>query len=184
MDKRIVKTRNAIYRAFIEELKEKPLEKITVEDLLKRSEVSRSTFYSHFKTKNEVLDSVADDIFSHVLSTSLRGELTHDFSKNDVFDYHHLITHIFYHFRDEQDLISAILSSSGREAFIATLRKRISPLAEKCLRVGYIMQKKIPLDLQMEQVANNFVILLSYWFNDGLKESPEEMTDLFFELSR
>lgn len=184
MDKRIEKTRKAIYRAFIEELREKPIEKITVENLLERSGVSRSTFYSHFKTKNEVMDSVADDIFDHVFSASLHGEKTHDFSKSNVFDYDHMLTHAFYHFRDEKELIGAILSSSGSDAFFRVLRSKISPIGQKCLQTGLIPAKKIPAELQVEQISNSFVSLLAYWFNNGVKESPETVTAYFFELNR
>ena len=48
MDKRLIKTQNAIYEAFTKVLQEKPYSKITIEDILKISGTSRSTFYSHY----------------------------------------------------------------------------------------------------------------------------------------
>ena len=60
MDKRVVKTRHLIYQAFATVLKEKGYSKMTVEDILQASGVSRSTFYTHFRTKEDVLSSISE----------------------------------------------------------------------------------------------------------------------------
>ena len=69
MDKRVKKTRHLIYTAFASVLKQKGYGKMTVEDILQASGVSRSTFYTHFKTKEDVLDSISANIFEHVFRT-------------------------------------------------------------------------------------------------------------------
>ena len=53
MDKRKEKTINAIYNAFANLIREKDYYDITIQDLLEEASISRSTFYSHYKTKDE-----------------------------------------------------------------------------------------------------------------------------------
>ena len=46
-DRRITKTRKAIYQAFLQLLNQKDYEAITVQEIIDLADVGRSTFYSH-----------------------------------------------------------------------------------------------------------------------------------------
>ena len=126
MDKRSEKTINAIYEAFANLINEKDYDEITIQDLLDEANISRSTFYSHYKTKDELLLSISNHIFEHVFSKSLQEEKTHDFSKDLILDYRHLIEHIFYHVRDEKELFVGILSNKVNSVFLMEFRKHFS----------------------------------------------------------
>lgn len=182
MDKRILKTRYAIYDAFAKVLKEKPFSKITIEDILQQSKVSRSTFYSHFKTKEEVLSSISNHIFEHVFSHSLKEEKTHDFSKVNILDYSHLITHIFYHLHDEKELISAILSSESKDIFINNMKDVINPISNIIIKNNSIANNNLPMELSLNKVTELFVVVMDYWFKNNCLETPEKITTYFFEL--
>ena len=49
MDLRIQKTRQNIFQAFIELREKYPLEKITVKELTERAQISKQTFYLHYR---------------------------------------------------------------------------------------------------------------------------------------
>lgn len=44
-DKRVIKTKHAIYKAFVELLNEKDINQITITDVAKRANINRKTFY-------------------------------------------------------------------------------------------------------------------------------------------
>ncbi|MCP2320419.1 transcriptional regulator, TetR family [Nocardia amikacinitolerans] len=54
-DRRVRRTRATLHRALIELLLERPYERITVRDILDRADVGRSTFYAHFRDKDDLL---------------------------------------------------------------------------------------------------------------------------------
>lgn len=54
-DLRIVKTRKALFDAFLELVSEKPFDAITVNEICKRALVRRATFYNHFADKYDFL---------------------------------------------------------------------------------------------------------------------------------
>ncbi len=56
-----IRTEKAIMTTFVEILKEKPFERITIQDILDRTPVSRGTFYSHFHDKYEIAERLAAD---------------------------------------------------------------------------------------------------------------------------
>ena len=184
MDKRIVKTNHQLYEALTRLLQKKSYNKITIEDLLQESKISRSTFYAHFKTKDEVLISITKMIFTHVFSHSLKEETTHDFSKASLFDYGHLITHVIYHLHDDKQLISAILSSESKDIFLRDLREEITPIAKRALELGILKTRDIPTELRISEVTESFVLLMLYWFNNDCKETPEVLTTFFFNMNR
>lgn len=184
MDKRVQKTINAVYAAFAEVLKEKDFADLSVEDILKRANISRSTFYAHFKTKGDVLDSVSRNIFNHVFSHALEQEESHDFSQASILDYEHLFTHVLYHLRDEKELIQSILATSCRKDFLNELREHIAPLILRCLREGFFVQKEVPEELQLRHIEESFLATVAYWFESGCGKSPEEMVEAFLCLNR
>lgn len=184
MDKRILKTDAAIYAAFGACLKEKDFASISVEDILKKSGISRSTFYAHFKAKDDVLDSLLDTIFEHVFSHSLHEEQSHDFSHESVLDYKHLFTHTLYHLKDEEELIRTILNSSCKDRFLNGLRRHIRPLMERVIREGVLPKKPIPEELQISSALESLIALVIFWFDERCAQSPEEMTDYFLTLNQ
>ena len=184
MDLRIKKTLARIYRGFGECLKEKDFAEISVEDILKKANVARSTFYAHFKTKDELLDSLLDNTFHHVFSHSLQQEETHDFSKESILDYKHLFTHILYHLRDEKELISIILNSSCKDRFLEELRRLVRPLVERSINEGAISNKGVPIELAYDASVNLFVTLVQYFFREDCKLAPEQATEYFFAMNQ
>ena len=183
MDKRIEKTKTAIYDAFKATLDRKPYADITIQDILDESKISRSTFYSHFKTKEEVLKSLCSSIFRHVFSHSLEEEKSHDFSKSSIFDYKHLITHIFYHIHDNHEIIDAIFKSESKDVFLNEMRYEIKDFANAMVANHYIKEKSIPSDLRSRGMVESFIITLEYWINNLYKETPELLTEYFITLN-
>ena len=57
MDRRQKKTRDAIFKAFIDLLSKKHYNQVTVGEIIERADVGRATFYAHFETKDYLLNS-------------------------------------------------------------------------------------------------------------------------------
>lgn len=55
MDRRVRKTRDALYSAFVSLIVERGYETISVQDIIDAADVGRTTFYAHFKSKDELL---------------------------------------------------------------------------------------------------------------------------------
>lgn len=182
MDKRELKSRKAIYEAFRICLKEKDYNSISITDVLEVSKVSRSTFYSHFKSKDDVLKAICNEIFDHVLSPSLVKENDHDFSSSSNFDYSRTITHIFYHFYDEKILIKEILTSGGSPIFVEILKSRALPLFKACIKSHIYYKEDIPEELQVYQLTESFVSIIKYYIENECIISPEMLMNYFNKL--
>lgn len=179
MNKKISATTEKIYNAFAEVLLEKEYSDVRIQDVLDKSGVARSTFYAHYKTKEDLLKSICTTIFGHVFSHSLEEEQSHDFSKSSIFDYKHFITHIFYHLHDEKNLVHAILLSQSKDTFLNFLRGELREFATACVENNFVTGKELPKPLKINSVIENFVLLVEYWNSTAFTDTPERLTEYF-----
>ena len=60
LDRRVVKTLDAIKKAILELMNEKNFDDITIQDISDRANVNRSTVYLHYLDKYDLLDKLID----------------------------------------------------------------------------------------------------------------------------
>ena len=71
LDPRVTRTRQLLEAAFVDLLKEKGFQAVTVQDIAERATVNRATFYAHFEDKYALLDHVIRDSFQTILDAKL-----------------------------------------------------------------------------------------------------------------
>ena len=100
MDRRQKKTRKAILDTFRSLLEKKRYDRITVQEIIDGADVGRSTFYSHFETKDMLLDALAGEIFHHIFeSDPCPWEGSDDEREGKL-------SHILWHIRAEKENLS------------------------------------------------------------------------------
>lgn len=109
-----IRTDKAIMQAFIELLKEKSFEKITVQDILEKTPVTRATFYAHYHDKYEIAERMLAQFFrirdtiraqlEHVSSSKMDSILKKNYSSN-----HELIEALLKIHTERVDLRQAIV---------------------------------------------------------------------------
>lgn len=62
------KSQRHIRRAFLQLLEERAYSTIAIKDIIKRAEVGRSTFYTYYNNKQELLNEIEDDLIAGYLS--------------------------------------------------------------------------------------------------------------------
>ena len=106
------KTRKAIYQAFLQLLNQKDYEAITVQEIIDLADVGRSTFYSHYESKELLLDELCQKLFHHL------------FERAEYLSPQDYLAHIFQHFKKNQDHVTSLLLSKN-DYFIRQLRKEL-----------------------------------------------------------
>lgn len=65
----MVRTREAIIQAFSQLLDEKPLNRITVKDIVARCDINRNTFYYHFADLPTLVEKMLEEKMDHLIQT-------------------------------------------------------------------------------------------------------------------
>ncbi len=175
MDRRQQKTRAAIFAAFSDLLIKKKYNRITVQDIIDRANVGRSTFYLHFETKDGLLDAMCKQIFEHVFSDSIGEEQTHDFSnKGDTI--RHQLTHVLYHIDDNKRDFKAILSCDSDAILIDYFGKYLRAVFADVLHVS---ERTIPVDYLLNHRVNSFIDTVKWWLDNKKDYTPEQIIDFY-----
>lgn len=156
-------TKKALAQALKELLGEKPLDKITVVDIVNRCEVNRQTFYYHFQDIYDLIEW----IFLNETTKALSDNKTYDTWQVgflDVFDY--IIAN--------KKLIQNLYKSIAREQLETFLYKEVYNLL-----ISIVNEKAKGMKVRENDkafIANFFkyalVGLVLDWIGKGMKEDP------------
>jgi AcrR family transcriptional regulator len=175
-DARVRRTRDALGDALMALMQEKPFDTITVQDVLDRAHVSRSTFYTHYSDKDDLLMSDAEEFFEALSMTlSLHGD-----KSERVFP----VREFFAHLSDVQPFFKALVKSGkyhenmelARGHFARGIERRLSELP----RGQTVSAAQLPA-LAFAH-AGALLSLLTWWLDRGMRESPAEMDELFHRM--
>jgi AcrR family transcriptional regulator len=172
-DRRVRKTKTSLHDALIGLAREKPYPSIAVKEILGRANVGRSTFYTHFRNKDDLLESGIRDIlpstdghprsgspFEHVVAFSLP-----------------LLTHIDEHRR----AAGATMRRNGRLAMHTHLQRVLANLIAE--ELSNVRRRKpasqLPTDLLAKHVAATFVLVLNWWVDSDMQVTPVEVDSHF-----
>ena len=175
-DARVRRTRDALGDALITLMQEKPFETITVQDVLDRAHVSRSTFYTHYSDKDDLLMSDAEEFFE-ALSTALSE---HGDQSERVFP----VREFFTHLSDVQPFYKALVKSGKFQENMELARGHFARGIERRLKELPRGQSIPPHELPAIAFthAGALLSLLTWWLDRGMRESPADMDALFHRL--
>lgn len=182
MDRRIQKTKAAVFAAFEELLSAKKYENITVQDIIDRANIGRSTFYAHFETRDDLLKAVCAELFSHVFNEHSHAETSHDFSAgNNTLT--SVLTHILYHLKDDSKRYSRIFRCESSGIFWSYFRDQLSVLMSEYSHRQTSDDSEIPEDFRLDFYSGAFIEAVKWWFRNGLEVSPEKLVTYYVTLT-
>ena len=173
MDRRQQKTRAAIFKAFTSLLTEKHYNQITVQNIIDAANVGRTTFYSHFETKDDLLKSLCEELFGHIISRV--ADTSHPLysdSPDSVF------CHLLQHLQENSNNILGLLSCESSEIFLRYFRESLSELVKNQLQNNQL-GSEIPQDFLINHITGSFVEMVFWWIRGGRKQTPEELDRYF-----
>jgi AcrR family transcriptional regulator len=175
-DARVRRTRDALGDALVALMQEKPFDTITVQDVLDRAKVGRSTFYSHYSDKDDLLMSDAEEFFESVaMLLSVRGD-----TSDRVFP----VREFFGHIIEAKQFVDALMSAGkfndnmelARGLFARGIERRLAELPQG----RGISESERPAIAFAH--AGALLALLTWWIDRGMKQPPAEMDELFHRL--
>jgi AcrR family transcriptional regulator len=174
-DRRAARSRRLLGNALVDLMQEKRYIDITVQDILDRADVGRSTFYAHYRDK--------EDLLFNSLELALESFIRHmdDGGEDRPF----LSTVDFFrHVQQRQDLYRALSSGQGLDLLSGKAQQIMSRKIEQHLEQSpYKGQTTaVPLTVLANFLAGSFLTLLKWWMEHRLPYSPEQMDSMYRQL--
>lgn len=174
-DRRSLRTRQALIDALLALIETKHYDTITVQEIVDRANVGRSTFYAHFESKDELLSSG----FGYVLERLVQHMKINEDNQLE-FD----VSMIFLHARQHYEIYRTLIWGSGFEIITRGGHSMLAQQIEDRLAslVNDKTSSNIPLPLIAYSMAGGLLLLLNWWLENKMNPSPERMNEIFQEL--
>ena len=175
-DARVRRTHQRLGMAMLGLMQDKPFDEVTVQEVLDRASVGRSTFYLHFRDKDDLLLAQLE-VFLEIMSTRLSVQKEQSSRVAPV-------TEMFEHIGEQKKLYRALVDSGRLDDFFNLAQDYFARGIERRLKESTRVSKMPSGELRARAVAlAGSLLSLMRWFMDrGAKEDPREMDRLFHKM--
>ncbi len=175
-DRRSLRTYHLVSTAMMELLSVTPYDAITVQDILDRANIGRSTFYTHYYDKEDVLASITEqmlDLFSQSMQQAEAGpELLPGLE-------------LFRHAKQMHQQLQVLLKGQSGAVLLKTAQTLLSKNIEQNLASALSEKRSpsVPFAVVAQYLAGAFLNLLKWWLETEMPYSPERMDEIFRQLA-
>ena len=190
-DRRVQRTLQSLRTALLELIKEKDYDEISIEEITERANVGRTTFYLHYKDKEDLLMEEFSTIMyerAQVLSEipfSVWVPVSEeDLKKNIALQPLFLV---FEHIHNNSELYNLLLKSSNSSKIVERIRKistdAIVKFVETKMETDPIpLLTEVPIEFFAAFFSGALLSVVSWWIREDMHHSPEEVTNMFRSL--
>lgn len=180
LDRRVQRTRQLLHNALIALILEKGYDKITVQNIIDRANVGRSTFYAHYLDKEDLLESGLE---------RLREELGQHLVGEDAVEGSEWLLlpslALFRHTGKHHDLYKAMIGGKGIDLVVQTIDNALIAHAEAHLQelVAKGRRPSVPPLVIVTYLVGALRALLAWWLDNDMPYPPEQMHEMFRQMT-
>lgn len=175
MDRRILKSREAIVEGFIGLMAEKNFEHITINEIADRANVSRGTIYLHYTDKYDLLDQCIKSHLVQLIESFLPCGVT------GIFPSKSSLLHTFQYLREHIIFYAAVLENKG----IPTFRNRLQAALLRGLDKQIDMEginRDMNKEILVQFLASAIAGMIEWWITHSMPYSEAEVVEQLWAL--
>ncbi len=167
-------TREALRRALLMLMLEKPVDKITVKELCDAADINRGTFYAHYASPEQLLSQVENEFYLDLLAEVA--------SFRDAEDVERIFVDALKALRDRRELASALFGPHGDREFLSRV---VHVAHDMCIVQWGGVSPEVNRDLLEKlysYISFGVAHLLQDWLASGAVEPPERMAAILTDI--
>ena len=167
-----IKTKNQISQALIELLNNKPLDLITIKELAKKAEISRTAFYNNFNNLDDVLKYIYQNAHKQVFKDKY-SHLSYVYSDEHIKD--------MIHFFDKNSKLLLVLIKWNLIELIAKYNTEIVLSYTQHYKNKFIREHAFYF---ISYYHGSLFNICTYWITNGKQESIETLFKIIKEFEK
>jgi len=173
-DRRTRRTQHSLTHAMVNLITEKRFDDITVQNLIDRADIGRSTFYSHFRDKEDLFQQNWEGFLDFCVQQI-------DWSKAGRGSFMP-VQFLFSHLQDVQSFYQGLVRSRKSEAMFKSGIEYFGAKISGALKSRVKQQTAIPISILSNYLATELFGLLRWWLDERMPYSPAQMDQIFHRL--
>lgn len=175
IDRRVLRTRTALYEALLRLIREKDYDAISVENILDAANVGRSTFYAHFSSKDDLLARSLDRLKGLMADIVAAAE-----PRADPHATARAVSRaLFDHVAEYRDVQLALAGGRGAAIVGDALNRALSAITRE---LPLAAPQGLPRELAVAFTVASFTTVLRWWLERHPEMSAGEADALFLRL--
>lgn len=170
VDRRILKTQEAMKKAVVELMAEKNFDNITIQDIADRANINRGTIYLHYQDKYDLLDKLIETHFDDL------EEMNKWACEMDWID---ALVPYFEYFEKNYLFFSTMLASKAAKGAPSSFRTRLLASFMKGFESEIDRESGKNADLSddviLQYAGTAYVGVIEWWIRNGMPYSPQDM---------
>ena len=179
-DMRKARSRQYMTDALLDLMREKDFESISVNEIVKRARVSRSTFYFQFEDKYCFLNQIIDDVLGDLRRAANPSE---QLEKGLEWESHAYYQRHFEYIYDHAHFFQTMLGEHGAPLFNKKFEESAYATYQDIFRKVQADSMGAPLDYFIQYIISAHIGITVKWINGGLREPPAAMAELLTQLT-
>ncbi|MEK3980222.1 TetR/AcrR family transcriptional regulator [Psychrobacillus sp. FSL K6-2836] len=178
-DRRIRRTKNLLKGHFIQLVKEKGYKNVTVTDIVEKADYNRSTFYLHFKDKEDI----AEELVAETLA-ELETAFHQPFINTKVVEYDLILPSsnaFFRHFYVNREFYSLLSLEDTIPRFKEKFFLKFKEVFEGITYLNEANEGIVLEHFNTYKMYGSYGVILE-WINGGCIQTPEEIADNLLEI--
>lgn len=167
IDRRVKRTHRLLRDALMALIVERGYDAITVQDITDRAEVARSTFYLHFRDKDDLLNRSMSQVYEDLLAVIEPGDM------GDSADFEHVA--------ENADFYRVMLGEHGSMAFTVQMRHFLAKIMHQHV-IDIIAPDgrptRVPRDMIAHILAGMQLGLMAWWLENDMQPPPETVAEM------
>lgn len=178
-DLRTKRTYLLLKNALLELLSKKAFEEIKVNDICNLAMIHRTTFYSHFSDKYELLEYCISDI---------EEEITHEIKKNSYSDiqefYTNMIMGLLDYIRENKKFFKTILKKNSDNGVIQIFSKACISYIQEMLKQEEEngIEHDVPIEIISQFFSGAVISTIIWWIKTNSNISPKDLCEYLIKL--
>ncbi len=182
VDRRVQRTRQLLQDALLALILEKGYAAITVQDILDRANLGRSTFYTHYHDKDDLLVSEFEHFRKMFEEYDTRASADKPMRRAAAPS---PSLAFFRHAGEQHQLYQAMVGKQGGEVVQKYLYQYVSELMTNHLKQQMASARNltVPSEILVHYFVSSFLALLTWWLDHNMPYSAERMEEIFETLT-
>lgn len=162
------RSEKAIIRAYAELMQKNGNKRITVTDIVDAADLNRSTFYSHFKSADEVREKIHSDIVNEII-----GSLDEHKCRNSLENPYNAMNRVIEFIKRDEELYKKMLNTEGADKFLKKLKDIVivQYLSDEVV-LPHITDKD-EFETNLRLFIGGFISVIEDWASGNMKMSLE-----------
>lgn len=179
-DRRVLRTRNILMDTLLDLMIEKGYEAITVQDIVDRANVGRSTFYLHFTDKEQLLLGAIHQLHEFINEQKSNHVVSETPNENPFGFSLAMLQHAQSHRR----LYKAIVGKKGGNTVMYHMQHMFADLVNEEITVFFpSLSLPVPRETVIDFIVNTFMTLLTWWMEQDMPCSAMNLNEIFHKLT-